>query len=70
MRILFSFQQIFPIIKEKLGIVESKNLLIRLFQKLIELAQDALGKYGFAMGLADIRMMKDTEESGAFICGY
>lgn len=30
-------------------------------QKLIELAQDALGKYGFSMGLADIRMMKDTE---------
>lgn len=36
-------------------------------QKLIELAQDALGKYGFAMGLADIRMMKDTEEYGDFI---
>lgn len=36
-------------------------------QKLIELAQDALGKYGFAMGLADIQMMKDTEEYGDFI---
>ncbi len=35
-------------------------------QKLIELAQDALGKYGFAMGLADIQMMKDTEEYGDF----
>ncbi len=31
-------------------------------QKLIELAQDTLGKYGFDMGLADIQMMKDTEE--------
>lgn len=30
-------------------------------QKLIELAQDTLGEYGFYMGLADIRMMKDTE---------
>lgn len=36
-------------------------------QKLIELMQDALGKYGFAMGLADIQMMKDTEEYGDFI---
>lgn len=36
-------------------------------QKLIELTQDALGKYGFAMGLADIQMMKDTEEYGDFI---
>ena len=29
--------------------------------KLIELAQDTLDKYGFAMGLADIQMMQDTE---------
>ncbi len=36
-------------------------------QNLIKLAQDALGKYGFAMGLADIQMMKDTEEYGDFI---
>lgn len=36
-------------------------------QKLIELAQGALGKYGFAMGLADIQMMKDTKEYGDFI---
>lgn len=36
-------------------------------QKLIELAQDALGKYGFAMRLADIQMMKDTKEYGDFI---
>ena len=28
-----TFQQIFPLIKEKLGEVESKNMLIRLFQK-------------------------------------
>lgn len=36
-------------------------------QKLIGLAQDALGKYGFAMRLSDIQMMKDTEEYGDFI---
>lgn len=36
-------------------------------QKLMELAQDALVKYGFVVGLADIQMMKDTEEYGDFI---
>ncbi len=36
-------------------------------QKLVELAQDVLEKYGFAMGFADIQMMKDTEEYGNFI---
>ncbi len=36
-------------------------------QKLVELAQDVLEKYGFAVGLADIQMMKDTEEYGNFI---
>lgn len=30
-------------------------------QKLIKLAQAALGKYGFVMGLADIQMTKDME---------
>lgn len=33
-----TFQQIFPLIKEKLGAVESKNMLIRLFQKLDDAA--------------------------------
>ena len=36
-------------------------------KKLMELAKDALDKYGIVMDLTDIQLIKDKEESGDYI---